>query len=63
MAAGGMPFLTPTRIREEPLKSGGPLQRKLNFRLRTQYCNVYCIYTTGCSVVGLLVFCTKILNE
>ena len=26
----------PTRIREETLESGGPLQRKLNFRLRTQ---------------------------
>ena len=25
----------PTRIREETLESGGPLQRKLNFRLRT----------------------------
>ena len=25
----------PTRIREEMLESGGPLQRKLNFRLRT----------------------------
>ena len=31
-----MPFLTPTiRIREETLESGGPLQQKLNFRLRT----------------------------
>ena len=26
----------PTRIREETLESGGPLQRKLNFRLRTR---------------------------
>ena len=26
----------PTRIREETLESGGPLQRKLNFRLRTE---------------------------
>ena len=25
----------PTKIREETLESGGPLQRKLNFRLRT----------------------------
>ena len=25
----------PTRIREETLESGGPLQQKLNFRLRT----------------------------
>ena len=25
----------PTRIKEETLESGGPLQRKLNFRLRT----------------------------
>ena len=33
----------PTRIREETLESGGPLQRKLNFRLRTlktQYCEL-----------------------
>ena len=25
----------PTRIREETLESGGPLERKLNFRLHT----------------------------
>ena len=28
----------PTRIREEMLESGEPLQRKLNFRLCTLYC-------------------------
>ena len=27
----------PTRIREETLESGGPLQRKLSFRLRTHF--------------------------
>ena len=32
----GCPSLhQPARIREETLESGGPLQRKLNFRLRT----------------------------
>ena len=31
----------PTRIREETLESGGPLQRKLNFRLHTKACAFY----------------------
>ena len=30
----------PTKIREEMLESGGPLQRKLNFRLRTHECEI-----------------------
>ena len=32
----------PTRIREETLESGGPLQRKLNFRLCTVTCSEKC---------------------
>ena len=35
MVAGCPSSHQPTRIREETLESGGPLQRKLNFRLRT----------------------------
>ena len=34
--------LQPTRIREEMLESGGPLQRKLNFRLRTSCIIIKC---------------------
>ena len=35
MIAGCPSSHQPTRIREETLESGGPLQRKLSFRLRT----------------------------
>ena len=34
--AGCLSSHQPTRIREETLESGGPLQRELNFRLRTR---------------------------
>ena len=42
----------PNRIKEETLESGGSLQRKLNFRLRTGKTNHYWYCIVLCNVMG-----------
>ena len=48
----------PTRIREETLESGGPLQRKFNFPFRTSRCNKN--NNLGCCIPDVLKFVFKI---